>query len=89
MDYPVLSLIWAANQAYTSSAASMHSVADIPPGTDRADLPPLAWGHRWFWTVPLLVVLLDKATSMTGHAHWAWTTSTAAVYLIVFMWFSA
>jgi alpha-1,2-mannosyltransferase len=52
-------------------------------------VPPLAWGHHWVWVVPLLAVLLDRVARTSGHARWVWAAGTTAVYLVVFMWFTA
>ncbi|MFV8051861.1 glycosyltransferase 87 family protein [Mycobacterium sp. 48b] len=52
-------------------------------------VPPLAWGHHWVWTVPLLAVLVDRAVRSTGRARGAWAVGALAVYLAVFMWFAA
>jgi alpha-1,2-mannosyltransferase len=51
-------------------------------------VPPLAWGHHWVWTVPLLLILLDQVIRQSSHMRWAWVTMAAATYLLVFMWFS-
>ena len=52
-------------------------------------VPPLAWGHHWVWTVPLLAVVLDRAARASGRARLVWATATAIVYFVVFMWFTA
>jgi len=52
-------------------------------------VPPLAWGHHWVWTVPLLAVVIDRAVRSTGGARWAWAGAAGTIYLSVFMWFSA
>jgi alpha-1,2-mannosyltransferase len=51
-------------------------------------VPPLAWGHHWVWTIPLLAIVLDQVVRHSGRARWTWTTAAAATYLLVFMWFS-
>lgn len=52
-------------------------------------VPPLAWGHHWVWTVPLLAILVDRAVRSTGPARAGWAAGALAVYLAVFMWFAA
>jgi alpha-1,2-mannosyltransferase len=52
-------------------------------------VPPLAWGHHWVWTVPLLAVMVDRAARCSGRARRAWAAGAAAVYVAVFMWFTA
>lgn len=52
-------------------------------------VPPLAWGHHWVWTVPLLAILVDRAVRSNGVTRGVWAGSALAVYLAVFMWFSA
>ncbi|TPG27408.1 DUF2029 domain-containing protein [Mycobacterium hodleri] len=52
-------------------------------------IPPLAWGHHWVWTVPLLALLVDRVARTYGHARLRWAAATAVVYLLVFMWFTA
>jgi len=51
-------------------------------------VPPLAWGHHWVWAVPVLAVTLDRAARTSGRDRWAWAAATAAIYLVVFMWFT-
>ncbi|MCV7113600.1 DUF2029 domain-containing protein [Mycolicibacterium setense] len=50
---------------------------------------PLAWGHHWVWTVPLLVTLVDRAVRTAGPRRGIWVAGAVAVYLAVFMWFAA
>lgn len=52
-------------------------------------VPPLAWGHHWVWTVPLLVILVDRAARATGSFRYIWPAGAVTVYLAVFMWFAA
>ena len=52
-------------------------------------VPPLAWGHHWVWTVPLLAVIADQAVPSAGRRRWSWGAAAAATYLAVFMWFNA
>jgi alpha-1,2-mannosyltransferase len=52
-------------------------------------VPPLAWGHHWVWTVPLLAVAVDRSVGSAGRRRWMWGAAAAAIYLVVFMWFSA
>jgi alpha-1,2-mannosyltransferase len=52
-------------------------------------VPPLAWGHHWVWTVPLLAVTLDRAIRGAGASRWVWMASAAGIYLVAFMWFNA
>lgn len=52
-------------------------------------VPPLAWGHHWVWSVPLLAIMLDRVARTSGHVRETWAAATAAVYLLVFMWFTA
>jgi alpha-1,2-mannosyltransferase len=52
-------------------------------------VPPLAWGHHWVWTVPLLAIMVDRAVRSTGLTRGVWAAGTLAVYLAVFMWFAA
>ncbi|BDX34975.1 hypothetical protein TUM20985_55220 [Mycobacterium antarcticum] len=52
-------------------------------------VPPLAWGHHWVWTVPLLAITIDRAARTAGRARRGWVAATVAVYLLGFMWFTA
>ena len=52
-------------------------------------VPPLAWGHHWVWSVPLLACALDRAVRSHGRARVAWAVGVGATYLTVFMWFTA
>lgn len=52
-------------------------------------VPPLAWGHHWVWTVPLLAIMIDRVARTSWQVRWTWAAATAAVYLLVFMWFTA
>jgi alpha-1,2-mannosyltransferase len=58
-------------------------------GLLACSVPPLAWGHHWVWTVPLLALTIDRAVRSTGAARWAWVASSTAIYLVAFMWFNA
>ncbi|MED5814657.1 glycosyltransferase 87 family protein [Mycolicibacterium sp. 050232] len=52
-------------------------------------VPPLAWGHHWVWTVPLLAIVVDGAVRSTGLTRGVWAAGALVVYLAVFMWFAA
>lgn len=75
--------------AYRADHAGNQLLAVTLVGILSCSVPPLAWGHHWVWTVPLLAVLLDHVIRHSGRARWAWTAAAAASYLLVFMWFSA
>lgn len=52
-------------------------------------VPPLAWGHHWVWSVPLLAWALDRTARARGGVRVAWAVGVGATYLVVFMWFTA
>jgi len=52
-------------------------------------VPPLAWGHHWVWSVPLLAWALDRTARTRGRVRVAWAVGVGATYLVVFMWFTA
>ncbi|KAA0096058.1 DUF2029 domain-containing protein [Mycolicibacterium sp. P1-18] len=52
-------------------------------------VPPLAWGHHWVWSVPLLAWALDRTARARGRERVAWAVGVGATYLLVFMWFTA
>lgn len=47
---------------------------------------PLAWGHHWVWTVPLLVLLVNQILITRGVQRWQWTAITAIAAVAVSMW---
>lgn len=75
--------------SYRAQRAGYRLLAIIIIGLLSCTVPPLAWGHHWVWTVPLLVILLDRVVRATGQIRWVWAAGAATAYLVVFMWFSA
>jgi alpha-1,2-mannosyltransferase len=75
--------------AYRAELAGHSLVAITIVGLLSCTVPPLAWGHHWVWTVPLLAVAIDRIVRSAGPIRWGWITGTAVTYLVVFMWFSA
>jgi alpha-1,2-mannosyltransferase len=75
--------------AYRAERTGHQLLAVTITGLLSCTVPPLAWGHHWVWTVPLLAVAIDCVVRSTGPRRWAWITGTIAIYLAVFMWFNA
>ncbi|WP_454790279.1 glycosyltransferase 87 family protein [Mycolicibacterium lutetiense] len=75
--------------AQRAQCTGHHLLAIAIVGLLSCTVPPLAWGHHWVWTVPLLAVLADRAVRSAGPVRRAWTAGAVVVYLAVFMWFSA
>ncbi|MGL5444419.1 MAG: glycosyltransferase 87 family protein, partial [[Mycobacterium] stephanolepidis] len=47
---------------------------------------PLAWGHHWVWTVPLMVLLVNQILIARGAQRWRWAAVTVVIAAIVSMW---
>lgn len=47
---------------------------------------PLAWGHHWVWTVPLMVLLVNQILITRGAQRWQWAVMTAIAAVTVSMW---
>lgn len=75
--------------AYHAERRGQGLLAITTVGLLSCTVPPLAWGHHWVWTVPLLAVMLGQVARTRGRVRWLWGASAAAVYLLVFMWFTA
>ncbi|SOJ56979.1 Polyprenol-phosphate-mannose-dependent alpha-(1-2)-phosphatidylinositol mannoside mannosyltransferase [Mycobacterium simulans] len=75
--------------SYRAQRAGYRLLAITVIGLLTCAVPPLAWGHHWVWTVPLLAILLDLVARTTGQVHCAWAAAATTAYLAVFMWFSA
>jgi alpha-1,2-mannosyltransferase len=75
--------------AYRAERAGHRLVAITVIGLLSCTVPPLAWGHHWVWVVPLLAVTVDRIVRSAGPIRWGWITGTAAICLVVLMWFSA
>lgn len=75
--------------SYRAELTGQRLLAITIIGLLSCTVPPLAWGHHWVWTVPLLAVTIDCIVRSTGRARWAWTASATAIYVVVFMWFNA
>lgn len=75
--------------AYRAELDGRRLLAVSIAGLLSCAVPPLAWGHHWVWTVPLLAVVIDRAGRSAGTARVAWALCAAAIYLAAFMWFNS
>jgi alpha-1,2-mannosyltransferase len=75
--------------AYRADLTSHSLIAITVVGLLSCAVPPLAWGHHWVWTVPLLLITVDLVVRSAGKTRASWIAATAAIYLVVFMWFNA
>jgi alpha-1,2-mannosyltransferase len=75
--------------AYRAEAMARSLAAVTIIGLLSCTVPPLAWGHHWVWTVPLLAITSDLIVRSTGISRRAWIGATAGIYLAAFMWFNA
>ena len=75
--------------AYRAELTGHQLLAVTITGLLSCTVPPLAWGHHWVWTVPLLAITIDLLVRSSGRQRWAWIAGTVAIYLVAFMWFNA
>jgi alpha-1,2-mannosyltransferase len=75
--------------AYRAELSAQRLLAVTIVGLLACTVPPLAWGHHWVWTVPLLAVTIDRVIRSTGTSRRLWAAVATMIYLAVFMWFNA
>lgn len=75
--------------AYRAKLTGHQLLAVTIIGLLSCTVPPLAWGHHWVWTVPLLAITIDRVVRSAGPERWAWIAGTITIYLVAFMWFNA
>ncbi|WP_445170576.1 glycosyltransferase 87 family protein [Mycolicibacterium sp. Dal123E01] len=75
--------------AYQADRADHRLLAVTITGLLSCTVPPLAWGHHWVWTVPLLAIAVDGIARSGGRRRWMWAATTLAIYVVSFMWFNA
>jgi len=75
--------------AYQADRADHRLLGITITGLLSCAVPPLAWGHHWVWTVPLLAIAFDAVGRSGGRRRWMWVAATLAIYVVSFMWFNA
>lgn len=72
--------------AWRAHRAGRELLAVTVVGMVGCAVSPLAWGHHWVWTVPLMVLLGNQILATHGAHRWLWGAVTAVVAATVSMW---
>ncbi|MEU9806848.1 glycosyltransferase 87 family protein [Mycobacterium sp. NPDC050853] len=72
--------------AWRAHRAGRELLAVAVVGMVGCVVSPLAWGHHWVWTVPLIVLLVNQILTTRGVHRWQWAAVTAVIGVVVFMW---